>query len=78
MHAGTPQLVAPHNFDQPYHADRVEALGIGTALRASSPRRIVEALASVLEPQVKSRALAASNTVRTDGVDVAASVILGR
>jgi vancomycin aglycone glucosyltransferase len=78
MHAGTPQLVAPHNFDQPYHADRVEALGIGTALRASSPRPIVEALASVLEPQVKSRALAVSNTVRTDGVDVAASVILGR
>lgn len=77
IHAGTPQLLAPRNFDQPYHADRVEALGVGTALWASSPRPIVEALASVLEPQVKSRALAVSNTVRTDGVEVAASVILG-
>lgn len=78
MQAGTPQVVIPHSFDQPYHAGRVEALGIGMALPASSPQSIADTLASVLEPQVKSRALAVAGTVRTDGVEVAAGVILGR
>ncbi len=80
MRAGTPQVVVPHNFDQPYHAGRVEALGIGTSHRASAPtpHSISDALATVLESQVKSRALAAAETVRTDGVEVAAGVILGR
>jgi vancomycin aglycone glucosyltransferase len=79
MHAGTPQVVAPHNFDQPYHAGRVEALGIGAALRRSapSPQSIADVIASVLEPQVKSRALAIADTVRTNGVEVAAGIILG-
>ena len=76
--AGTPQVVIPHSFDQPYHAGRIEALGIGTALRASAPQSIADALAKVLDPQVKSRALAVAGTVRTDGVEVAAGVILGR
>jgi vancomycin aglycone glucosyltransferase len=78
MQAATPQLIIPHSFDQPYHAGRVEALGIGTALRSSSPEAIADALARVLEPQIKSRALALSRTVRTDGADVAARVLLGR
>ncbi|MGZ5365542.1 MAG: glycosyltransferase [Mycobacterium sp.] len=79
MRAGTPQVVVPHNFDQAYHAGRVEALGIGTAHLASAPtsHSISDALATVIEPQVKSRALALADTVRTDGVDVAADVILG-
>ena len=79
MRAGTPQVVVPHSFDQPYHAGRVEALGIGTAhpISAPSPASISDAIAKVLEPQVKSRALAIAGTVRTDGVKVAAGVILG-
>jgi vancomycin aglycone glucosyltransferase len=78
MQAGTPQVVIPHSFDQPYHARRVEALGIGTALRSSASQSIADALAKVLDPQVKSRALAVAGTVRTDGVEVAARVLLGR
>lgn len=80
MHAGTPQVVIPHSFDQPYHARRVEELGIGTTLGSSapSPQSIADAIAKVLDPQMKSRALAAAGTVRTDGVEVAARVLLGR
>ena len=77
MHAGVPQVVIPHNFDQPYHARRVEELGIGLALRATSPQEIADAIAKALDPQVKSRALAVAGTVRTDGVEVAAKIIFG-
>ena len=78
MRAGTPQMVIPHSFDQPYHADRVEALGIGTTLRTSTPQSIADGLTKVLASQVKSRALVLADTVRTDGVEVASGVILGR
>lgn len=80
MRAGTPQVVLPISFDQPYHAGRVEVLGIGTAhpMSAPSPASISDAIAKALVPQVKSRALAIAGTVRTDGVETAAGVILDR
>ncbi|MFI5506544.1 glycosyltransferase [Mycobacterium sp. NPDC051804] len=80
MHAGVPQVVVPHNFDQPYHARRVEELGIGVAHpeSAPTPHSISDALATVLEPTMKSRALAVADTVRTDGIEIAAGLILGR
>src|SRR5205814_2229391 len=31
MRSGTSQVVIPHNYDQPYYARRVAALGIGIA-----------------------------------------------
>jgi vancomycin aglycone glucosyltransferase len=80
MQAGIPQVVVPHNFDQPYHAGRVEALGIGVAQSASTltPEAVAGSLANALAPQMKSRALAAAGTVRTDGAAVATDVILSR
>lgn len=80
MRAGTPQLVVPHEYDQPYHADRVAALGIGVAHPASQPTSdsLTEALDRVLSAPVRARALALAPRVRTDGTAVAAREILTR
>ena len=79
MRAGTPQVVVPHEYDQPYHAERVAALGIGTA-HPEDPTAdsLAEALERILTPPVRARAQAMAGAVRTDGTAVAAREILGR
>lgn len=79
MRAGTPQLVVPHEYDQPYHAERVAALGIGTAHPASEPTAdsLASAVDSSLTPAVRARAHARAAAVRTDGTAVAVREILG-
>ncbi len=80
MRAGTPQVVVPHSYDQPYHGERVAALGIGTTHPASEPTAdsLAEALDRTLAPQVRLRAQALAGAVRTDGTALAAREILGR
>lgn len=67
--AGVPQVVVPHLYDQYYFADRVQALGIGTAGEDS----LTEALKRALELA----AAAAAFEVRADGARVAAAYVTG-
>jgi vancomycin aglycone glucosyltransferase len=71
--------VVPHEYDQPYFAERVASLGIGAGHPASEPTAasLSEALDRVLAPTVRDRAEAMASAVRTDGVAVAAREILG-
>ncbi len=80
MRAGIPQVVVPHEFDQPYYAERVAALGIGTRHAASEPTAdsLAEALDRSLTTPVPARARTLATAVRTDGTSVAAREILGR
>jgi vancomycin aglycone glucosyltransferase len=80
MRAGIPQVVVPHEFDQPYYAERVTALGIGSPHAASEPtaESLAEALDRILTPPVATRAQTLATAVRTDGTSVAAREILGR
>lgn len=80
MRAGLPQVVVPHEFDQPYYAERVAALGIGSPDAASEPNAdsLAEALDRILTPSVTARAQALAAAVRMDGTSVAAREILGR
>jgi vancomycin aglycone glucosyltransferase len=80
MQAGIPQVVVPHEFDQPYYAERVAALGIGIRHAPSEPTAdsLAEALDRILTPSVTARAQTLAAAVRTDGTSVAAQEILGR
>ena len=80
MRAGTPQVVIPHAYDQPYYAERVAALGIGTAHPTSepTPESLAEALHTILGAPVRARAQGLATAVRTDGTAVAARLILDR
>ena len=80
MRAGIPQVVVPHEFDQPYYAERVAALGIGIRHAASEPTAdsLAEALDQALTPSVTARAQTLATAVRTDGTSAAAREILGR
>ena len=77
--ASTPQVVIPQSYDQPYWAERVEALGIGAAHGASAPSD--ESLTSMLEPAlapaVAERAAAVAREVRGDGARRAAERLPG-
>jgi vancomycin aglycone glucosyltransferase len=79
MLAGTPQVVVPHNYDQPYHAQRVATLGIGSVHPESEPtaNSLAERLHEILTPTVRTRAESLKSVVRTDGTAVAAREILG-
>jgi vancomycin aglycone glucosyltransferase len=68
--AGAPQVVVPQVYDQHYHAERVERLGIGTA--------VVDGLAGALERALDATPTARSFAarVRTDGALVAARRLL--
>jgi vancomycin aglycone glucosyltransferase len=80
MWAGTPQLVLPHEYDQPYYAGRVAALGIGAAHpdTAVTAESLAAGLGVVLSDEVRTRARAMASAVRTDGTAVAMSTILRR
>ncbi|MFY9919727.1 MAG: glycosyltransferase [Mycobacterium sp.] len=79
MRAATPQVIVPHEYDQPYYAERVATLGIGVAHPASEPTAdsLADAIGKALAPPVRSRAEALAGEVRTDGAAVAAREILG-
>jgi vancomycin aglycone glucosyltransferase len=75
--AGAPQVVVPQVADQPYHASRVAALGIGVGHDGPTPtvESLAAALATALTPQVRERAATVSHEIRTDGTTVAAQFL---
>ncbi|MER6670369.1 glycosyltransferase [Amycolatopsis japonica] len=75
--AGVPQVLVPQMFDQPYFAQRVRDLGAGTSITGEpSVEALTLALGEVLRPEVASRARKVGGEVRTDGVDVAAQLLI--
>lgn len=76
--AGAPQVIVPQVADQPYWAGRVTGLGIGTGHDGPTPT--AESLASALEialaPETSARAAVVAETVRTDGAEQAAKLLL--
>lgn len=76
--AGAPQVVVPQLADQPYWADRVAELGIGAAHDGPTPTfaSLSAALGTALAPDTHARATAAAATVRGDGAEVAARLLL--
>jgi vancomycin aglycone glucosyltransferase len=77
--AGTPQVVVPQGWDQPYFAGRVADLGIGSAHDGPTPtfESLSAALKEALSPGTRARARAVAGTFRTDGATVAAKLLLG-
>ena len=76
--AGAPQVVVPQlGEDQPYFAGRVAELGIGVAHDGPTPTydSLSAALATVLAPDVRTRARAVAGMLRTDGTTVAAKML---
>jgi len=73
--AGTPQVVIPQAYDQPYWAGRVQALGIGIAHAFGAPttESLTSALESTLHADVAARARSVAGLIRRDGAAVAAS-----
>jgi vancomycin aglycone glucosyltransferase len=76
--AGVPQVVVPQIADQPYHADRVAALGIGAAhdgptLTADS---LSAALGVALASETCARAAEVAGQMRADGAGTAARLLL--
>ncbi|MEU6732053.1 glycosyltransferase [Streptomyces physcomitrii] len=76
--AGAPQLVVPRIADQPSWAARVAELGIGTAHPDPEPtvESLSAALAGALAPAVRERAATVAGTIRHDGAQVAARLLL--
>ncbi len=74
--SGTPQVIVPQGADQPYWAGRIAALGIGAA--HDGPVPTAESLSAALETALAAgaRASAVAATIRTDGADVAAKLVL--
>ena len=75
---GVPQVVVPQIWDQHYWAQRVQQLGIGTAHAPGAPSAasLTEALRLSLHPDVAARARSIAGTVRTDGAEVAARLLI--
>jgi vancomycin aglycone glucosyltransferase len=71
---GTPQVVIPDQYDQHYWAQRVHALGVGTAHAPGVPTTdsLTSALERTLQPDVAARARSVATDVRRDGTHVAA------
>jgi vancomycin aglycone glucosyltransferase len=72
--AGAPQVVIPQMYDQHYWAQRVHALGTGSAHAAGTPTAdsLKTALEETLTPEIAARAQSIGAAVRTDGAHVAA------
>lgn len=72
--AGTPQVTAAMFSDQFYWGRRVEALGIGAALKAAelTPESLSQALGRALTPSVRTQAQAIRADIRLDGARTAA------
>jgi vancomycin aglycone glucosyltransferase len=76
--AGAPQVIVPQVADQPYWAGRVTELGIGTGHDGPTPtaESLSAALKIALAPGTGARAAAVAETIRTDGADRAAQLLL--
>ncbi|HVE97735.1 MAG TPA: glycosyltransferase [Mycobacteriales bacterium] len=75
--AGAPQVVVPQMGDQPYFGRRVAELGIGTYDGPTpTTESLSTALGAALAPDVRGRASAVAETIRTDGAAVAAKLLL--
>jgi vancomycin aglycone glucosyltransferase len=76
--AGAPQVIVPQIVDQPYWAGRVAKLGIGAAHDGPTPtfESLSAALATALAPDTRTRAADVARTIRIDGADVAARLLL--
>ncbi|MDB5471703.1 MAG: glycosyl transferase [Caulobacter sp.] len=76
--AGAPQVVVPQIADQPYHAGRVAALGVGAAHEGGTltAPSLTAALDIALAPATAERARALAGQIRTDGARVAATMLL--
>lgn len=76
--AGTSQVIVPQIVDQPYWAGRVAELGIGAARDGPSPtfQSLSAALGTALTPETQARAIAVAPTVRTDGAEIAARLLV--
>nr|WP_086858894.1 glycosyltransferase [Amycolatopsis lexingtonensis] len=77
--AGAAQVVVPQATDQPYWAGRVAALGAGVAHDGPVPTvaSLSAALATALAPATRARAAAVAATIRADGAEAAARLLLG-
>jgi vancomycin aglycone glucosyltransferase len=76
--AGAPQVVIPQMYDQPYWAQRVHDLGIGTAHAPGTPTTdsLTNALRRTLHTDVTVRARSVATAVRRDGAQLAAQRLL--
>ncbi|MEW1845170.1 glycosyltransferase [Nonomuraea angiospora] len=76
--AGAPQVVVPQAADQPYWAGRVADLGIGAAHDGPAPtaESLSSAFGTALDPETRVRAADVAGTIRTDGAEVAAKLLL--
>ncbi|MCA2226247.1 glycosyltransferase [Nonomuraea aurantiaca] len=76
--AGAPQVIVPQVADQPYWAGRVTELGIGTGHDGPTPtaESLSTALKIALAPETGARAAVVAPTVRTDGAERAAKLVL--
>lgn len=76
--AGAPQVIVPQIVDQPYWASRVAALGVGFAHDGPTPttESLRVGLAVALADETRARAREVAGTIRADGADVAAGILL--
>ncbi|MEU2624259.1 glycosyltransferase [Streptomyces sp. NPDC007157] len=77
--AGTPQVVIPLQLsDNPYWAGRVADLDLGAALDGPPPtvESLGVAFRTALSPETRARAKALGDRIRTDGAEVAASLLV--
>jgi vancomycin aglycone glucosyltransferase len=76
--AGAPQVIVPQIVDQPFWAARVAGLGVGVAHDGATPTfdSLSAALATALSPGMRARAAAVAPTIRTDGAETAARLLL--
>jgi vancomycin aglycone glucosyltransferase len=72
--AGAPQVIIPQHYDQPYWAQRIQHLGIGTAHAPGTPTAdsLTSALERTLQPDVAVCARSVATAVRGDGARIAA------
>jgi vancomycin aglycone glucosyltransferase len=75
---GAPQVVIPQHYDQPYWAQRIHQLGIGTAHAPGAPTTdsLTSALEHALRPDVAAHARSIAAAVRTDGAQAAAQCLM--
>lgn len=76
--AGVPQVIVPQIVDQPYWASRVAELGIGAAHDGPTPSfgSLSAAIAIALAPETGTRAASVARTIRSDGAQLAAKLLL--
>jgi vancomycin aglycone glucosyltransferase len=76
--AGAPQVVIPQMYDQPYWAQRIHHLGLGTAHApgAPTPDSLTDALERTLHSDVAARARSIATAVRRDGSQRAAQRLM--